>query len=427
MSLDALANVVRSPADHPEAFSRRGGDDRQRTLENVVRWSDNLLAPPLRTALRVLSAFPGGFSPSTARFALGYLRERGIEVAPDVSPLARRSLVDLDGDRFRMLHTVRSLAASWLGESPELSTAVEGMLLPWADQWARERVRLPYDQLRRDVRTELPNLLAAVHLGAIRCSVDVAYPLHLLCSVAPHEGAGPRLGATLRTVLKCPDTGASAVRSKVAAATMLSGIGVGEVPVDRAVMANWVRIADEDGDPELRAWSRSRLAQLLPVPEEVELARQWLREALELCGDSPEGLRNRARSYGGMGYVEHLAGELERAVDFYEQAASASQAASNSELVLIVRANKAEALLDLDRPAEALAAAQLALAYVDGQAAMAAVVSAMSGEAYAALGHADEGRALLAEAVDKLTELATLDPSLQYYVDRARAVLTAVN
>ncbi|AXX32229.1 winged helix-turn-helix domain-containing protein [Actinosynnema pretiosum subsp. pretiosum] len=81
---------------------------RHRTLRAVVDWSWELLTGPERELLRVLAAFPGG----AALDAVAEVSEVDEWVALDlVSSLVDKSLVVADGERYRLLETVREYAA----------------------------------------------------------------------------------------------------------------------------------------------------------------------------------------------------------------------------------------------------------------------------------------------------------------------------
>lgn len=99
----------------------RSGLPRQQTLRACIDWSYNLLAEPERTLLRRLSAFSGGFSLEAAESvgAGGEIAES--QVLDLLTQLADKSLVELDaeGQRYRLLETVRQYAHELLLASPE--------------------------------------------------------------------------------------------------------------------------------------------------------------------------------------------------------------------------------------------------------------------------------------------------------------------
>ncbi len=108
---------------------RRGGPERQRSLESLVGWSLDLLDGPHRDALRVLSVVPDRFTAEMARSLLSAVP--GLP-ALATAELARRSLLDLDGAEYRMLVTIRDVARAELAGRPELHDAAMRALFDWA-------------------------------------------------------------------------------------------------------------------------------------------------------------------------------------------------------------------------------------------------------------------------------------------------------
>ncbi|MFI6503855.1 BTAD domain-containing putative transcriptional regulator [Nonomuraea typhae] len=87
---------------------------RQRTLLAVVEWSWDLLDEQEKTLARRLSAFPGGATLTALEQVC-----RDEEVVYVIASLVEKSLVQQDGDRYRMLETIRAYAAARQAESGE--------------------------------------------------------------------------------------------------------------------------------------------------------------------------------------------------------------------------------------------------------------------------------------------------------------------
>ena len=97
----------------------RTGRRRQQTLDATIGWSYDLLTPGLRSALRKLSVFAGGFTLDAAAAVTGTE-----DVVTTVDALAERSLIVVDRDpaassaknaappRYRMLETIRQYCAA---------------------------------------------------------------------------------------------------------------------------------------------------------------------------------------------------------------------------------------------------------------------------------------------------------------------------
>jgi non-specific serine/threonine protein kinase len=102
-----------------------GGDrtalPRQQTLRALIDWSHDLLTEQERVLFRRLSVFAGGFTLEGAEA----LRTAGKDDVPDalavLSQLVEKSLVesDIEGQRYRLLETVRQYAQGRLDESGE--------------------------------------------------------------------------------------------------------------------------------------------------------------------------------------------------------------------------------------------------------------------------------------------------------------------
>jgi predicted ATPase len=148
----------------------RDAPERHHTLQAVVEWSWNLLAPDGQAAMRALSVFAAGFDADGARRLLG-----GDEVPDLVADLVDQSLLKVletpAGTRFRMLETVRDFAVARREETGE-SGRVTDAFLAWARDYgvAHHESLLgpdPYVSARR-VRPDVDNLVQALRSGVLR-------------------------------------------------------------------------------------------------------------------------------------------------------------------------------------------------------------------------------------------------------------------
>ena len=114
---ERLARHVALPAmPAPDAPSR------QRTLEQAIAWSHDLLDPNARKLFARLSIFSGGWRLEEAEAICGPPAAVGGEIIGLLATLVDQSLVvtreDADGDvRFEMLESIRAFAADQLGAS----------------------------------------------------------------------------------------------------------------------------------------------------------------------------------------------------------------------------------------------------------------------------------------------------------------------
>ena len=120
---ERLARQVDLPAmPAPDAPAR------QRTLEQAIAWSHDLLDPAARKLFARLSIFSGGWRLDEAEAICGPAAEVGGEVIELLAELVDQNLIvtreDADGDvRYEMLETIRTFAADQLaatGDSTEL-------------------------------------------------------------------------------------------------------------------------------------------------------------------------------------------------------------------------------------------------------------------------------------------------------------------
>lgn len=125
MPLPDLIALVRGGE---ESLARRGGG-RQSSLDAVVAWSIDRLGPAEREALLVLSQVPGRLTPDEAGILLSPIGDQH-RTTPTalLRGLVRVSLVDLDGQRYRLLDTIRAAARRALREDDELLPRARRML-----------------------------------------------------------------------------------------------------------------------------------------------------------------------------------------------------------------------------------------------------------------------------------------------------------
>ncbi|KAA1416401.1 adenylate/guanylate cyclase domain-containing protein [Nocardioides humilatus] len=125
-TLEQLVQIAEHGTDD---LARRGGQARQRSLDAVLAWSLDRLPEERRRALLVLSVLPGRFDLPMAAAILGAVE--GCE-ADAVRHLARGSLVDLDGESYRILDTIRHAAQRRRLADPDLAQAARRGLRAWA-------------------------------------------------------------------------------------------------------------------------------------------------------------------------------------------------------------------------------------------------------------------------------------------------------
>ncbi|MFD2417536.1 BTAD domain-containing putative transcriptional regulator [Amycolatopsis pigmentata] len=142
---------------------------RQRTLRAVVEWSWDLLEKPDRILARRLSVFPGGATLSAIEAICADESLPAEDVVYVLGSLVEKSFVDISGDRYRMLETLRVFGEERLGEAGERELLIErfgAFFLAVAEE--NEPALRTRDQVTAIATfdAEHDNMLAALH-GAI--------------------------------------------------------------------------------------------------------------------------------------------------------------------------------------------------------------------------------------------------------------------
>ncbi|MCE7001456.1 winged helix-turn-helix domain-containing protein [Kibdelosporangium philippinense] len=157
-----IAQLAARLDDRFTLLSNRTADARHRTLRTVVSWSWDLLDDQERAVAARLTVFSGGATLNDAEAVCG---------SPDTMTLlpglVDKSLVELVGDRYRMLETIRAFCAEQLGDATEETTRRHAEhFLAFAEE-ANDRL-LTKDQLAWLARldTEHDNLHAALRWAA---------------------------------------------------------------------------------------------------------------------------------------------------------------------------------------------------------------------------------------------------------------------
>ncbi|WP_188113412.1 ATP-binding protein [Nocardioides humilatus] len=125
LPIDQLLAVVR---DGSETLARRGGG-RQSSLDAVVAWSIDRLDRVHREALLVLAQAPARLTSEEAALLLRDLvPDHATTAVAVLRHLVSVSLVDLDGDRYRLLDTIRAAARRALRADDQLRPRARRML-----------------------------------------------------------------------------------------------------------------------------------------------------------------------------------------------------------------------------------------------------------------------------------------------------------
>jgi len=160
----------------------RGVMGRQRTLLASVEWSHGLLDEPERRLFRRLGVFTAPFTLEAAEAVAADEELDPYLVVDLLARLVDKSLVLFEGDRYRLLETLRQYALERAAEAEELAE-LRDRHLAWcrrrAQQWRLDR-EIATTAVATQLAAEAPDLLSALEwtLGPRREPLlDLLYPL----------------------------------------------------------------------------------------------------------------------------------------------------------------------------------------------------------------------------------------------------------
>lgn len=89
--------------------------ERHRTMRTAIGWSHELCAPTERLLWARLTVFRSAFDPASARSVCAGGPLGAGNIGPALDGLVAKSVVSREGDRYRMLDTIREYGLLWLG------------------------------------------------------------------------------------------------------------------------------------------------------------------------------------------------------------------------------------------------------------------------------------------------------------------------
>jgi predicted ATPase/class 3 adenylate cyclase/DNA-binding CsgD family transcriptional regulator len=176
---------------------------RQRTLLASVEWSHGLLDESERLLFRRLGVFAAPFTVEAAEAVAADDDVDRFEVCDLLARLVDKSLVQLSGDRHRLLETLRHYALERASEADEL-TVLRSRHLAWfrrrAAGWdvGRRMTRVP---VLDEIGAEAPDLLTALDWSLQTENEATVELLHALATWLGQRGAHEELRALARQVL----------------------------------------------------------------------------------------------------------------------------------------------------------------------------------------------------------------------------------
>ncbi|MET1005261.1 MAG: AAA family ATPase, partial [Propionibacteriaceae bacterium] len=346
-SLAELAELVHRPLDVSAAQPPR--QPRHRTLRETIRWSTDRLGPRERLVLGRLGVFAGRFELDAARAVIGPVDGDSDDI---VRSLARVALLHLDRRgstqvSFRLLRTVRQLAQQLLDAHDH--TVVRARHRRWfADRWRGQPRR---DDLIEDVRDHQDDYLEALRTALE--DQDVATLADLVLTLSRFwlfaRGRGPGLRWTTRVL----DSGLLGARERAQVQAQRAALALHH---DRAIVladtAAAIPVLTSHGDlPSLVTAQMIRALELDAGGDRrgsVAAADCAVEVAAAL------GAERHADALGVQAVIHAAAGLDETAAVAIEQGLALVEQTGSAVARIAVSSNLALALLDLDRPGEAL-------------------------------------------------------------------------
>ncbi|MEU6742645.1 BTAD domain-containing putative transcriptional regulator [Streptosporangium sandarakinum] len=353
---------------------------RHRTLRAVVEWSWDLLTPDERALARRLAVFTGGASLEAVEEVCGVDDAAGL-----LADLVDRSLVEADGDRYRMLNTILLFCAEKLAESGEgerLRAAHARHFLGLAERAGPHLLRAGQLRWLERLSAEHGNLMAALR-WAVRGDRGTA--MRLVAALATYwwlSGRRAQAGEAAAELLDAADGPPEGLAEEyvvcVAHAVPRAAAGhwerAGEImrSLDRPTrhpftVALWGMLAGPPSGPigseaerllGSDPWNRAlgRLSRALLAVFGGEIARGEREFAEALTGFRDLGERwGTAQALDGLALIAGLRGEWARARDLWGEALRLMEELGALEESADLLAHRAEALVRQGDPAAAVA------------------------------------------------------------------------
>ncbi|GGQ04229.1 BTAD domain-containing putative transcriptional regulator [Streptosporangium pseudovulgare] len=352
---------------------------RHRTLRAVVEWSWDLLTPDERALARRFAVFTGGASLEAVEEVCGVDAAAGL-----LADLVDRSLVEADGDRYRMLNTILLFCAEKLAESGEgerLRAAHARHFLGLAERAGPHLLRAGQLRWLERLSAEHGNLMAALR-WAVRGDRGTA--MRLVAALAIYwwlSGRRAQAGEAAAELLDAAGGPPKGLEEEyvvcVAHAVPRAPAGhwerAGEImrSLDRPTrhpftVALWGMLAGPSGpigpeaerllgsDPWNRALGRLSRALLAVFGGEIARGEREFAEALTEFRDLGERWGT-AQALDGLALIAGLRGEWARAREPWGEALRLMEELGALEESADLLAHRAEALVRQGDPAAAVA------------------------------------------------------------------------
>jgi predicted ATPase len=312
---------------------RRDLPERQQAMNASVAWSYRLLDPDQQHAFRRFGALPGVFPIAAAAAVLA-----GRDASSDRTDDALRAAADLFDKSlllradtavtarplFRMLETVRVYAMLELTASGERGEAMEGLARYCANEASQAMEGLVgldevewLDRTREDLASYRAALTWLIEQGRPAEATAIAWGLMLFWVIRGHAAEGLRWYEQILNLPSLPP--ASESRALLGASAMF--YTQGELGQARASVARAITLAERIGDAEAIVQAGWLLGYIEHAAGNLDLARDWFAR-------TREGFKGAAASWGtgdaltGMAWVALAAGDNDEAERLLDEASS---------------------------------------------------------------------------------------------------------
>lgn len=269
---------------------------RQQTLRALIDWSHDLLDPQERVLFRRLSVFAGGFTLDAAEQVGAGGDIAGADVVDLVSRLVEKSLLMLDaqGERYRMLETVREYAVELLRASGEMDPTRDrhlGFYLALAERARPELIGPRQREWLARLDEERENIVAA-HAWCDRAADGGELGLRLVRAVKFYcfrRGLlALGLGATLDALARPGAQARNLERCRALSDAGQFATSMGRVEEALPYLTESLTIARELGDRARVAITLQPLGRAYLDLGAMDSARSHIREALALAHENGE-------------------------------------------------------------------------------------------------------------------------------------------
>jgi predicted ATPase/DNA-binding CsgD family transcriptional regulator len=261
---------------------------RQQTLQASIGWSYELLLPPERQVLRLLSVCVGGFTLEAAEAVGSDSDIEARQVLGLVSQLADKSLILADGEgsdgRFRMLESIREYSARRLAEAGGDGRASERHFEFYLG-YARRRPDERDDPYRQRLRADYPNLRQALEWAAGRKDQRL---LELATLLVAYWSVSTRLAEAqrwLRTAIAASPASDMALRARaLGGLAQVAGLAFDFPTAAKAGAQSLSMLRELDDKPGILQ-ALTSLGFIAAPLAEPDSGRRYLTEAVALAGE----------------------------------------------------------------------------------------------------------------------------------------------